>query len=81
MLPDPSSLAPTPQSNKDNELKSIELASENIQGSTNKRLVRVGVSVTSEEFRRWAIENKTWSLPMDVVLVEYNSPIPLTDAG
>ena len=69
MLLDPSSLEPTPLSNKDNELKSIDLASENIQGSPSKRLVRVGVSVTNEEFRRWAIANKAWSLPMDVVLV------------
>jgi hypothetical protein len=70
-LPDPSTLQPTPLSNKDNELKSIELAPKSTE--SGKRLVRVGVSVTNEEFRRWALGNKAWSLPMDVILVEYVS--------
>ena len=72
-LPDPSSIQPTPLSNKDNELKSIELAAENVQGTTNKRWVRVGVAVTNEDFRRWALENGAWAMPVDVVLVEYIS--------
>ncbi|MCJ1290300.1 hypothetical protein MMC34_001836 [Xylographa carneopallida] len=69
-IPDPTSLEPTPVSEKNNELKTIELAPSSLQGLPEKRLVRVGVSVTNEEFRRWAVANNSWSLPMDVILVE-----------
>jgi len=52
-----------------NELKVIQMApGAATTGETS--LVRVGVSVTNEQFRRWAVENDTWSLPMDVILVE-----------
>jgi hypothetical protein len=50
-----------------NQLRTIELKEHNNEG---KRLCRVGVSVTNEDFRRWAIENDAWSLPVDVILVE-----------
>lgn len=76
-IPDASTLLPLPLSNKDNELKSIELAPASIQGMPDKRLVRVGVSVTNEEFRRWAITNGGWTMPVDVILVEYVSQICL----
>lgn len=69
-VPDWSSLRPLPSANGDNELKVIELASTSPPASPEKRLVRVGVAVTNEEFRRWAISNKVWALPMDVILVE-----------
>lgn len=36
----------------------------------NQGLVRVGVSVTNEQFRRWAVANDRWTLPVDVILVE-----------
>jgi hypothetical protein len=52
-----------------NELKVIQMA----PGATEngeKSLVRVGVSVTNEQFRRWAVANGKWALPMDVILVE-----------
>jgi FAD/FMN-containing dehydrogenase len=26
--------------------------------------------VTNEEFRRWSVANKTWAIPVDVILVE-----------
>ncbi|KAJ6118506.1 hypothetical protein N7471_013126 [Penicillium samsonianum] len=50
-----------------NQLRTIELKEQNNEG---KRLCRVGVSVTNEDFRRWAIANDAWSLPVDVILVE-----------
>jgi hypothetical protein len=57
-----------------NELKTIELAAPHgLVASGNvgeKALVRVGVSVTNEQFRRWAVKNDAWSLPVDVILVE-----------
>ena len=55
-----------------NELKSIELKAPPgvFVSSTEKALVRVGVSVTNEQFRRWAVHNDTWTLPVDVILVE-----------
>jgi hypothetical protein len=52
-----------------NELKVIGMApGAATTGDTS--LVRVGVSVTNEQFRRWAVQNDTWALPMDVILVE-----------
>ncbi|KAL5443391.1 hypothetical protein PMIN06_008706 [Paraphaeosphaeria minitans] len=68
-LPDPTSLIPgeyDPLAVP--ELKGIELKEETVPGK--KRLCRVGVAVTNEEFRRWAVGGKTWSLPADVILVE-----------
>ncbi|KAK8012820.1 hypothetical protein PG991_010195 [Apiospora marii] len=49
------------------ELKTIELKE---QLGPKKRLCRIGAGVTNEDFRRWALENKTWALPVDVILVE-----------
>jgi hypothetical protein len=47
-------------------LKSVELVS----GATlGKQLVKAGVAVTSEDFRRWQLDNK-WVLPVDTLLVE-----------
>lgn len=47
-------------------LKSVELVS---GASSGKQLVRAGAAVTSEDFRRWQLDNK-WVLPADTVLVE-----------
>ncbi|KAF7502144.1 hypothetical protein GJ744_006980 [Endocarpon pusillum] len=69
-IPDSSSIDPFPASVKDNELKTIELDPVGVQADAGKKLVRVGVAVTNEEFRRWAIAQNSWSLPMDVILVE-----------
>jgi len=69
-IPDRTSVSPTPLSNSDNELKVIELAPTSPPASPNKRLIRVGIAVTNEEFRRWAVSNNAWTLPMDVILVE-----------
>ncbi|KAL9119028.1 MAG: hypothetical protein Q9187_004416, partial [Circinaria calcarea] len=69
-IPDPTSLEPTRALDKNNELKTIELASSNALSAPDKRLVRVGVSVTAEDFRRWAVANNAWTFPMDVILVE-----------
>jgi hypothetical protein len=70
-LPDPMSIEPEyidPQ----NELKTITLAASPgvVVSSADKALVRVGVSVTNEQFRRWAIANDKWTMPVDVILVE-----------
>ena len=70
-MPDPMSLDPEYIDPK-NELKTIKLAAPPgvIASSVEKALVRVGVAVTNEEFRRWAVKNDTWTLPVDVILVE-----------
>ena len=67
-LPDPMSLIPG-EYNAEHvaELKTIELKEPTEE---NKRLCRVGVAVTNEEFRRWSVANETWALPVDVILVE-----------
>ncbi len=56
----------------ENELKVIQLAAPQATGDAgaDKALVRVGVSVTNEQFRRWAVANDKWTLPVDVILVE-----------
>ncbi|SMR44975.1 unnamed protein product [Zymoseptoria tritici ST99CH_1A5] len=67
-LPDPMSVVPTEESQALPELKTIELKEETVPGK--KRLCRVGVAVTNEEFRRWSVAGKAWSFPADVILVE-----------
>ncbi|KAI9867387.1 MAG: hypothetical protein M1813_008945 [Trichoglossum hirsutum] len=69
VIPDVTSIFPA-TSKDGNELKIIELATQSPRGTPDKRLVRVGVAVTNEEFRRWAVANNAWALPVDVVLVE-----------
>lgn len=56
----------------ENELKIIQLASPPgiVATHPEKALVRVGVSVTNEQFRRWAVANDKWTLPVNVILVE-----------
>lgn len=54
----------------ENELKVIQLAEGTAAAEADKALVRVGVSVTNEQFRRWAVANDKWTLPVDVILVE-----------
>jgi FAD/FMN-containing dehydrogenase len=48
------------------DLKSVELVSGAAPG---KQLVKAGAAVTSEDFRRWQLDNK-WVLPVDTLLVE-----------
>lgn len=69
-IPDASELGPSMANIGGNELKSIELVSGGLSTDHNKHLVRVGVAITNEEFRRWAIVNNAWSLPMNAILVE-----------
>lgn len=67
-IPDPLSIG-ADYIDPENELKVIEMApGAATNGETS--LVRVGVSVTNEQFRRWVVKNDAWSLPMDVILVE-----------
>lgn len=56
----------------ENELKAIQLVSPPgvVASHAEKALVRVGVSATNEQFRRWAVANDKWTLPVDVILVE-----------
>jgi hypothetical protein len=70
-LPDPMSIEPE-YIDPCNELKTITLAAPpGVQASSaDKALVRVGVSVTNEQFRRWAVANDKWTMPVDVILVE-----------
>jgi hypothetical protein len=67
-IPDPVSIS-ADYIDPQNELKVIQMApGAATTGETS--IVRVGVSVTNEQFRRWAVQNDAWSLPMDVILVE-----------
>jgi hypothetical protein len=70
-LPDPMSIQPE-YIDPENELKTIALAAPPgvVASSADKALVRVGVSVTNEQFRRWAVTNDKWTMPVDVILVE-----------
>lgn len=52
------------------ELKRIELLGENDLSADGKRLCKVGVAITNEDFRRWAVQNNTHVLPVDVILVQ-----------
>ena len=71
MLPDPMSIQPTSHSGEPTELNKIELVETPADVSAkNKTWCRIGVAVTNEDFRRWAIKNKQWALPVDVILVE-----------
>jgi hypothetical protein len=69
-IPDASDLGPSMANVPGNELKTIELVPGSLSEDHSKHLARIGVSVTNEEFRRWAIANNAWALPMDVILVE-----------
>ena len=53
-----------------NELATIDRLTKVAEGEQGKEYVRVGTAVTSEAFRRWAIRNNTYALPMDTILVE-----------
>ncbi len=70
-IPDAMSILPE-HIDPENELKVIQLAAPPAGATTTpeKALVRVGVSVTNEQFRRWAVANDKWTLPVDVILVE-----------
>lgn len=71
VIPDPMSILPS-KSYPDNEFKVIELDDQDVPGSGGKkRLARVGAAVTNEEFRRWSIAGNAWTLPLNVVMVEY----------
>ena len=54
------------------ELKTIQIVERtgDITLGEGKALCRIGVSVTNEQFRRWAVKNDKWTLPVDVILVE-----------
>lgn len=71
-IPDAMSISPE-HIDPENELKVIQLATPPgaTANSAGNALVRVGVSVTNEQFRRWAVANDKWTLPVDVILVEY----------
>lgn len=70
-MPDPMSLQPGDFTGMVgpgiSELKTIELKE---QLGPKKRLCRIGAGITNEDFRRWALANKAWALPVDVILVE-----------
>jgi hypothetical protein len=73
MLPDPVSIRPTNHVVPPNELNTIEMLDTTPELPPGKAWCRVGVAVTNEAFRRWAINNKKakrWTLPVDVILVE-----------
>ncbi|KAJ6509051.1 hypothetical protein C8R45DRAFT_894083 [Mycena sanguinolenta] len=52
-----------------NELQTIEIVkgTPRIKGNV---LVRVGVSTTNERLRRWCVENKKYTYPLNVIMVE-----------
>lgn len=70
-LPDPHVLLPNAASNKENDFKVIEFSS-GMTGSwarPKRKFVRLGAAVTTEEFRRFCIDNNV-TLPMNVILGE-----------
>ncbi|KAF8164466.1 hypothetical protein K438DRAFT_1617377 [Mycena galopus ATCC 62051] len=77
-LPDPTSLLPGDYTGTGvRDLKTIELKE---QTAPNKRLCRIGAAVTNEDFRRWAVANDAWALPVNIIMVEVtfggvNAPI------
>ncbi|KAJ7349093.1 hypothetical protein DFH08DRAFT_778012 [Mycena albidolilacea] len=77
-LPDPLSLIPGPYPGTGvPDLKTIELMEQTAPG---KRLCRIGAAVTNEDFRRWALAQNAWALPVSVIMVEVtvggvNAPI------
>lgn len=78
-VPDPASILPNAASNAVNEFKQVELATTTVEGSGGKkRLARVGAAVTNEEMRRWSIAN-LWTLPLNVIMVEYVLPAWVLD--
>lgn len=68
-IPDPLAIGSTAKADG-NELMSIDIL-DNPSFSPGKQCVRVGAAITNEAFRRWAILNKKYALPMDVILVEW----------
>lgn len=65
-------------SNVKTELNDIQI----VPGSVHqgKCLVRLGCAVTNEQLRRWCIDNKLYTLPLNVIMVEItiggsNAPI------
>lgn len=67
-----------PQS-KPTELESIEIA-KGTPRVVGNALVRIGVSTTNERLRRWCVENKKYTYPLNVIMVEMtiggsNAPI------
>ena len=72
---------PFPQTSP-TELESIELltASAGAPRTEGNALVRVGAACTNKRLRRWCIENKSYTLPLNVIMVEItiggsNAPI------
>ncbi|KXH33641.1 hypothetical protein CNYM01_07444 [Colletotrichum nymphaeae SA-01] len=62
-----------------NDLQTISMVSEKPLENGNY-LVRVGTACTNERLRRWCIDNKTVTMPMNVIMVEItlggsNAPI------
>lgn len=73
MLPDPMSILPMGHSAEETDLNRIELVEKDVSADKsmeNTMWCRIGVAVTNEDFRRWAIKHKQWALPVDVILVE-----------
>ena len=68
-LPDSISILPTSAMGR-TELSTTELIKEAPGIPPDKSWCRIGTAVTNEDFRRWAIANKKWVLPVDVILVE-----------
>ncbi|KAF8849957.1 hypothetical protein BDZ45DRAFT_662416 [Acephala macrosclerotiorum] len=66
-LPDPLTIAKEDVSTQAlSELGSIEIVGESASGG---KLVRLGVAVTGEDFRRWQLANG-WAMPVNTILVE-----------
>ncbi|EEP77575.1 predicted protein [Uncinocarpus reesii 1704] len=51
------------------ELNKIEVLQSTTHISSNQALVRIGCSATNEDLRRWCLENKLLTLPLNVIMV------------
>ncbi|KAF3929425.1 hypothetical protein AA313_de0201431 [Arthrobotrys entomopaga] len=66
-LPNCTSLEATPDyTGNDFKIIDLKVNPEN----PKKALVKVGAAVTNEDFRRWAVKNNAWTLPINVIMVE-----------
>jgi len=72
--------ASEPAIDPDNELQGIDFVSTVVEAGVEKAVYRIGAATTNEQFRRWAVQNQAWTVPLNVIMVEItwggsNAPI------
>lgn len=72
--------ATEPGIDPNNELQGITFVNTVLDGGVEKAVFRIGAATTNEQFRRWAVQQQTWTVPLNVIMVEItwggsNAPI------